>query len=257
VSSGGGAVLRLYRWAPACLSFGRNQHTRDVYDASAVAAAGLGVVRRPTGGLAVLHDRELTYCVTAPIASFGGPRAAYHAINRALVYGLRGLGVDARLAAAGRRREPRRMAADPCFQEPAEGEVMVGGRKLVGSAQRCERGTLLQHGSILLSNSQARVSGLVQVVTTPPPTQPDRLEGAGRALAVLPTIAATAGSGAIALDEVLGAEPAADSVAAAITRGFERTFGIRLAPATLTRAEAGSAQRRVTAYRDPGWTWRL
>jgi lipoyl(octanoyl) transferase len=253
VRTGGRAVLRLYRWTPACLSFGRNQHARDSYDAGAIAAAGLDVVRRPTGGLAVLHDRELTYCVAAPLADLGGPRAAYHAINRALVEGVHSLGIDARLAASGVPREPRKGAAEPCFRAPAAGEVMVAGRKLIGSAQRCEGGALLQHGSILLSDSQTRVAGF----TTHAPAPARRGSQDPTAVAVLPQPHPAHAAGAVALDEVLGAEPDVDVLAAAISRGFERTFGIRLAPACLTRDEAGNAERLVARYADPDWTWRL
>ncbi len=95
VAGGGPPVLRVYRWSPACLSLGRNQPARGRYDVRALAERGIDVVRRPTGGRAVLHHRELTYAVAAPEALLGGPRRAYAAINAALVAGLRTLGVDA------------------------------------------------------------------------------------------------------------------------------------------------------------------
>src|SRR4028119_220945 len=76
VRQGGLPVLRLYRWSPRCLSLGRNQPARGRYDTAALAARGIDVVRRPTGGRAVLHDRELTYCAALPAALLGGPRPA-------------------------------------------------------------------------------------------------------------------------------------------------------------------------------------
>src|SRR5229473_7584991 len=79
----GRAFLRLYRFDPPCLSLGRNEAAAH-YDRAAIAQRGLDVVRRPTGGRAVWHEYELTYAVAAPIATFGGLRAAYHAIHTRL-----------------------------------------------------------------------------------------------------------------------------------------------------------------------------
>ncbi|MGH7443696.1 MAG: lipoate--protein ligase family protein, partial [Longimicrobiales bacterium] len=157
VAAGAPPVLRLYRWRPACLSFGRNQAAAGIYNESRARLLGIGIVRRPTGGLSVLHDAELTYAVVAPAAMLGGPRAAYHAINRALAMGLQDLGIPAELAGGARRTSVTAAfrGAQPCFALPAGGEVVVNGRKLVGSAQRVERRTILQHGSILLDGSQA------------------------------------------------------------------------------------------------------
>jgi lipoyl(octanoyl) transferase len=244
VRRGGAPVLRLYRWHPACLSFGRNQHTRHSYDADAIAAHGIDVVRRPTGGLAVLHDQELTYCVLAPLEPFRGPRNAYHAINAALVTGLRTLGLPAELAGSGGRRDPRRMTMDPCFLAPAEGEVIASGRKLVGSAQRCENGALLQHGSILLAGSQTRVTAFTHRV--PALAQPS---GDARA--------ATDVDGSITVAELMGAEPDVGDVASAVRRGFEGSFGICLAPAELEVDERARTDALALQYADPEWTWRL
>src|SRR5215213_2662474 len=80
VRRGGAPVLRVYRWSPPCLSLGRNQPARGRYRLDALAARGIDVVRRPTGGRAVLHDRELTYAAALPEALFGGPRPAYAAV---------------------------------------------------------------------------------------------------------------------------------------------------------------------------------
>ncbi|MGE5801117.1 MAG: biotin/lipoate A/B protein ligase family protein [Gemmatimonadota bacterium] len=143
----GRAFLRLYRWDPATLSIGRNQHV--VYE-------GVPVVRRPTGGAAVWHDDEVTYAVAAPIAIFGSLRRAYREIHARLASALRTLGVDARLADAPAVRPSDRPAA--CFAAPAGGEILVGGRKLVGSAQVRKRDAFLQHGSVLLDGSQEIVS---------------------------------------------------------------------------------------------------
>src|SRR5688572_13446267 len=144
----GGAFLRLYRWNPPTLSFGRNEPVAALYDEAAIARRGIAVVRRPTGGRAVWHDQEVTYAVAAPIAAFGSLRTAYCVIHTRLAEALRGLGVDPVLAPD---RPPIRPSAHPtsCFAAPAGGEVLAGGRKLVGSAQVRRRDAFLQHGSIL------------------------------------------------------------------------------------------------------------
>jgi len=101
VQAGGRPALRFYRWRPACLSFGRNQPARGLCDPARAAARGVDIVRRPTGGLAVLHDRELTYAAVLPVGLLGSPRETYRALNRALVEVLRRLGLPAELAPAG------------------------------------------------------------------------------------------------------------------------------------------------------------
>ncbi|MGQ0562002.1 MAG: lipoate--protein ligase family protein [Gemmatimonadota bacterium] len=222
-------VLRLYTWQPACLSFGRNQPARGLYDRAAAERLGIDIVRRPTGGMAVLHHRELTYAFSAPFRLLGGPRDSYIAINRALVLGLRRLGIAAELSGGGRRGPFGSVHA--CFAEPAAGEVVVNGRKLVGSAQRCERRTLLQHGSILLDDGQEDVVRIAQVP----------FAAAGRATSIRTE---------------LGTLPAAAVVAAEITAGFEQVCGISLAPAQSTSGQDERAAELEQFYRSPEWTWR-
>jgi len=147
----GRAFLRLYRFDPPCLSLGRNEPAAARYDRAAIAWLGLDVVRRPTGGGAVWHEHEVTYAAVAPIAPFGGLREAYQAIHGRLAVALRALGVDATLAPVRRRALG---AGSPCFAAPVGGEVLVAGRKVIGSAQVREGGAFLQHGSILLAGSQ-------------------------------------------------------------------------------------------------------
>src|SRR5438874_2671850 len=148
----GEAFLRLYRFDPPCLSFGRNEASGG-YDRAAIARLAIDVLRRPTGGGAVWHDQELTYAVAAPIAALGGLRQAYHAIHTRLAAAVRSLGVDAALA-LHRPAPPSTAFHRPCFAAPVGGEVLVRARKLVGSAQVRRGGAFLQHGSILLDGSQ-------------------------------------------------------------------------------------------------------
>ena len=94
----GAAWLRLYRWDPPCLSFGRNEPALARYDREAIERLGLDVVRRPTGGRAVWHEHEATYAVAAPVAAFGSLRVAYRLIHQRLAAALRSLGVPAIIA---------------------------------------------------------------------------------------------------------------------------------------------------------------
>ncbi len=150
----GEAVWRCYSWSRATVSFGRNETVLGRFDASSVSHAGLDAVRRPTGGRALLHSREVTYSVTTPIADALPWRCAYAAINTILLRALRSLGVDATLVADA-HSEAVRPDGPVCFDRPAAGEIVVDGAKLVGSAVWRERGAYLQHGSILLHDDQS------------------------------------------------------------------------------------------------------
>lgn len=164
-SRSGRAVLRLYRWDPPTLSFGRNEPVAELYDVDAIARRGIATVRRPTGGKAVWHEHEVTYAVAAPVALFGSLRDAYCEIHRRLAEALRTLGVDTVLAPARRSVGP---SANPtsCFAAPVGGEIMALGRKLVGSAQVRRGQAFLQHGSILLDGSQAIVNAVSRQPST-------------------------------------------------------------------------------------------
>jgi lipoate-protein ligase A len=155
----GESWLRLYRWNPSCLSFGRHEPAARRYVRERIAALGLDVVRRPTGGRAVWHAGELTYAVAAPATTLGTLREAYGEIHRVIRNALRTFGVPAELAPA---RAAIRPDAGACFAAPAGGEVIVGDNKLVGSAQLREGGALLQHGSIPLADDQAMVARLTR-----------------------------------------------------------------------------------------------
>jgi len=156
----GMAFLRLYRFDPPCWSFGRND--------PAVERDEIAIVRRPTGGRAVWHEHEVTYAVAAPIAAFGRLRDAYRAIHERLATALRSLGADVTLA-ADRPTRPLGDRPHACFAETVGGEVLVGGRKVIGSAQVRRGAAFLQHGSILLDGSPETVNAtaLRQVLGRP------------------------------------------------------------------------------------------
>ena len=212
----GRPTLRLYRWSPPCLSFGRNEPALARYDRAAIDRLGLDVVRRPTGGRAVWHDAELTYAVAAPIAAFGTLAESYRAIHARLAAALRTLGAVAELAPRGRAAG---VGDGPCFATPVGGEVLVNGKKVVGSAQVRHASAFLQHGSILLDGSQE----MIQAVSR----QPSALNAA------------------TSLSAVLGSAVGFDQVATAILD----TWGEPL-------ARSAHPPIHPSVFRDPAWTWR-
>ena len=151
------AVLRLYTWKRPTISFGRNEPVLGVYSPDSDQLRNIDLVRRPTGGRAVLHDEELTYAVAVPSRALGGARETYRVLNHALLNAVRSLGTVADIHGDPHERALP-LSAGPCFHSPAEGEVIANGRKLIGSAQARIGGALLQHGSIMISGDQTLLS---------------------------------------------------------------------------------------------------
>lgn len=152
----GEAVFSIYGWTRPTLSLGRNQRAAGCYDLHRLQAMGIDVVRRPTGGRGLLHDREVTYSVTAPVRDGDTLRESYECVNAILLAGLEALGVRASIAMP--EGPAARPTGSPCFATPARGELISGGRKLVGSAQWREDGAFLQHGSILIEDDQSLIA---------------------------------------------------------------------------------------------------
>lgn len=163
--AGEGAVLRVYRWEPFCLSFGRHEPALRRYGREAVSRLGVDVVRRPTGGRAVWHARELTYSFAGPTPE-GSLRQTYRGIHGMLADALRRLGAPAMLAADPPRTTG--VAAGACFAAPVGGEVVITGHKVVGSAQLRQDRAFLQHGSMLLEDDQRLVRELGGTTSEPP-----------------------------------------------------------------------------------------
>lgn len=225
----GDGVVRVYGWARATVSFGRNQRTRGAYDPARISAGGLGVVRRPTGGRSILHDRELTYAVALPTASAAGAREAYDAVSALLLVALQKLGVDAeRAAPRGRSRSP---GPAPCFAEPAAGEVSWRGAKLAGSAQWAEGTALLQHGSVLIDDDQQRLLTLGEAGAEPVPAPATLRAALGRA----PSLAEWGDAWASALEAATGTAPT---------------------PLDPASPEAQPQPPLLRLYHDDEWTWR-
>ncbi len=150
-------TLRFYAWSPPCVSMGRNQAASGI-DLGRCAARGYDVVRRPTGGRAILHTDEMTYSIVASPDNRlmqGYVLDSYLRISHGLVAGLRSLGIDAQEAPGTNRAGPDVSAA--CFEVPSAYEIVAGTRKILGSAQARRSTSVLQHGSLPLVGDLTRV----------------------------------------------------------------------------------------------------
>jgi lipoate-protein ligase A len=227
----GETVFSVYSWSRPTLSFGRNQPASGLYDLDRIRAAELDVVRRPTGGRAILHNREVTYSVTAPLEDAAPLRETYSRINRILQSGLSRLGVTVMPAMSSERAAVP--SVRPCFETPAEGELVAQGGKLVGSAQYRDDGALLQHGSILVNDDQSSLPDFAVALSAesesvPPPAT---------------------------LHALLGRSPDPAEVAEAMfnaVRSLEDARAIELDEDEVR----GAALQHVSHFLDEGWTWR-
>ncbi len=227
-------TLRLYAWEPPCLSLGRHQSANEV-NQEALAAAGYGLVRRPTGGRAILHIDELTYSVAAPLTEprvRGDVLTSCQRISQGLLAALDLLGVR---KAAVHQQKPPAAPGPVCFETPGEFEIVVDGRKLIGSAQARGQGALLQHGAFPLTGDIARICRFLTA-----PTDPARVRARATTLA-----------------EVLEREVSWDEAAQAVAEGFTRALGIQLEAGELTPWEVEMAYRlRQEKYAAEEWTFR-
>ena len=158
-ASGRGAVFRTYGWARPTLSLGRTEPFPEGWDEDAIRRAGVDVVRRPTGGDAVLHDTELTFAVAAALPGPWGlrPRGFADLVADGLAAALRDMGLAAERVPqeTGPARDPRSMrpGLHPCFARTAPGEVRADGFKVAGIASRFTRGAALSHASVPLDGA--------------------------------------------------------------------------------------------------------
>ena len=219
--------LRLYRWAPHCLSFGRHEPALRRYDRPKIGALALDVVRRPTGGRAVWHAEELTYALAVPGDALGGLRQAYEEIHRMLLGALRLLGAGAEIAPA---RRTAGLDAGSCFASPAGGEIVVAGRKVVGSAQVREGGAVLQHGSILLAGWQTTVHDVTLGDRPPDLSAP--------------------------LAEVIGRSPDIQEVAETVAGVAAKRWDGSWKRTSVSEELLAGAARHEAKFRSAEWTWR-
>ena len=205
--------LRFYQWECPTLSLGISQKTAKVVDLDYCKAQGIGVVRRITGGKAVLHDREITYSVVSNDWSYfpsGDIGETYKRIAIAILTGLREIGLETTLAQDTPSRAPHLTSNPSCFATASQFEILCQGRKLVGSAQRRTRLGFLQHGSILLD------------------IDPHRWDKALRN-----RLTTEIWSRATSLSKCLGYLPDIDEVVQKLVSGFQKSFQVDLREARL------------------------
>jgi lipoate-protein ligase A len=237
------STLRFYRWHPPAVSLGRHQPANEI-DADEAFARGYEIVRRPTGGRAILHTDEFTYSVAAATDEprvAGTLMDAYLRLSNALLAGLQIIGLTADKA-GGHVRAGRDVSA-VCFEVPSAYEITGSdGRKLIGSAQSRRAGYVLQHGSLPLTGDIGR---LVDVLALPDPVK-TRLRGEVTARAC--TLAQALG--------VPDDHPQVqfDAVAAAIAQGFGATLNLSFRRAQPASAELRRAAELIrTHYANPEW----
>jgi lipoate-protein ligase A len=235
-------TLRLYAWDPPCLSLGHAQPYADV-DVQRLRERGWEVVRRVTGGRAILHTDELTYSVTGsleePILA-GGVLESYNRLAQALVRALRTLGlpVETKAHVPGVKAE----TSNPvCFEVPSTYEITMLGRKLIGSAQARRREGVLQHGSLPLAGDLTRICQVLVFEN-----EAAREDAADRLLKRATTV-----------ESVLGHAMDWETAAHAFVQGFEAELGIRLGRGDLSELETKRAEELVKKkYNHPSWTGR-
>lgn len=227
-------TLRFFAWTPPTISLGYGQRLDGRIDEQAVEALGLGLVRRATGGSAILHegpDLEITYSVAAGAGDFEGANDlldTYRWIGAGLLAGLRALGALVDMVPV----KPSDPAAMPtfCFARTGSFELEVDGKKLVGSAQRRQGTAFLQHGAIMLGAEPARLRRVF-------PVERDPL------------------AGMTTLEAVLGRRPSFDQAAEALAEGFRSAHGLTLAPGGLSEdGTALSATLEREKYATDEWT---
>jgi lipoate-protein ligase A len=235
-------TVRFYAWDPACVSLGRNQSVASL-DRARCGSLGYDIVRRPTGGRAILHTDELTYSLIAPDdhpLMEGMILAVYLRIAQGLLAGLRRLGLEAETAPETNRAGPDASAA--CFEVPSAYEIVAGGRKLLGSAQNRRAGYVLQHGSLPLTGDLVR---LIECLAA--------ADDAERAI-----LRESLADHAVTVAQVLGREVSFDEATEAMAAGMAEGLGIALLPGELSAAERESAAGLAREkYGHPSWTDRV
>lgn len=225
--------LRFYAWDKPTVSLGFYQKTDQVLDLEVCRRQGVDVVRRMTGGKLVLHHEEVTYTVASSEADIFSTslKESYRLVSEALILGLKRLGLEANLAAAAPENYTRGHL--PCFSFPAEDEIEIKGKKLIGSAQKRRGRIFIQHGSIPLRNN----ASLLQQVTSK--------KGKGQPLLRM-----------ISLEEALGRVIEFDEVVAALISGFSEYFNAEIRPKVLTEKDREEIYHlEKEKYGNPDWVF--
>lgn len=246
-------TLRFFAWTPPCLSLGYAQPIEDA-DLKRIANLGFDLVRRPTGGRAILHTDELTYSIITPQTDprvAGGIVESYRRLSEGLMRGLMILGAEVRndkvFTAENKEREREKEKEDSalsansavkenpvCFIAPSNYEITANGKKLIGSAQARKRGMVLQHGSLPLTGDIARIC---EALVFENETAREEAKRQVRARATT-------------LESALGRAVSWEEAAEAMKAGLAETLTLDLEPAPLTDHEFGNTHKlREAKYR--------
>jgi lipoyl(octanoyl) transferase len=214
-------------------------------DLDRLRARGWGLVRRPTGGRAILHTDELTYSVIAPMAEprvAGGVVESYRQLSAGLMRGLEILGLRVRADNVTRDARHATPSGPVCFEVPSNYEITAGEKKLLGSAQVRKRGVVLQHGTLPLTGDIARICEALRF-DSEAERQRVRARVRQRATTVL---------------EVLEREVRWEEAAAAMAQGFAEMLNLTLEESSPTARESElAAKLRGEKYATEGWNERV
>lgn len=228
-------TIRFYGTFPAAISIGYFQELADI-NTQKCREEGIDIVRRITGGKAVFHFNEITYCVVASSNENTFPNSiagTYEIISQCIARGLSFLGIDAYLAEGGRTTAHRGLGAC-CFSTPSKSELLVGGRKICGNAQMRKREGFLQHGSLLTSFNARGTAALLSP---------------SRALAK----SADLNNSVTAIDEQMKAPVDVKDICEKIKMGFINELGVELAESKLTAAEEKLKNELLKKYESAHW----
>jgi lipoyl(octanoyl) transferase len=231
-------TLRLYGWLSPALSIGYFQDYEKEVDDAACRRFGVEVVRRATGGKAVLHESELTYAVIAGADSSLIPAdilASYRVISGCIASGLARIGIHTRMKEDGRQATDGTLRSS-CFSSPSRYELLVGERKICGSAQMRSQGVFLQHGSLLTAFDPLRTCAVML---------PHR-DAAGYADLLRHSVTSVGEQAAAAVKE--------ESLCRHLQEGFEAMLGIRFREGQLTPEEEELRDELMAKkYGNEGW----
>jgi lipoate-protein ligase A len=235
-------TLRLYSWTPACLSLGHAQPYADV-DLARLRERGWEVVRRVTGGRAILHTDELTYSVTGPAENpilAGSVLESYSRLATALLSTVQSLSLPVEMK-EGKADESGK--TNPvCFEVPSTYEITVNGKKLIGSAQARKKEGVLQHGSLPLTGDLTRITQALVFKD-----EFARQNASARLLDRATTV-----------ESVLGVAPDWETAARSMVHAFEAQLGIAFEREELSQKEISRADELVREkYDHPSWTERV
>ncbi len=234
-------TLRFYGWRTPAVSIGRFQDARKEIDCEVCRRLGIDLVRRPTGGKAVLHEQELTYAVIAGDDCPLFPPdilETYRIISSCITQGLAECGIRAAMEAEGRAAGDEPLDRS-CFSFPSRYELLVAGRKICGSAQTRSNGVFLQHGALLMAFDPGRTCAVI-LPRRDRERQVERLRNSVTSVREQATV------------------PSADeeTLSRAIRNGFTQVLGIQFREGALTPdEEALKAELMTKKYGSASWNW--